>query len=118
MTDGFYNDTKLLYTLGQYSRFVRPGMKRVEVNRSDNLSVIAALRNDMYSAYIDEETNQVIIVAANSKITQSRIELAVENLPVSANSGLEFTPYITSDNDDMRAYPKIKGKHLSCLLFL
>ena len=31
-----------------------------------------------------------------------------ENLPVSANSGLEFTPYITSDNDDMRAYPKIK----------
>lgn len=108
MTDGFYNDTKLLYTLGQYSRFVRPGMKRVEVNRSDNLSVIAALRNDMYSAYIDEETNQVIIVAANSKITQSRIELAVENLPVSANSGLEFTPYITSDNDDMRAYPKIK----------
>ena len=62
----------------------------------------------MYSAYIDEETNQVIIVAANSKITQSRIELAVENLPVSANSGLEFTPYITSDNDDMRAYPKIK----------
>lgn len=56
LKDGFFSDTKLLYTLGQYSRFVRPGMKRVEVKRSDNLSVVEALKNDMYSAYINEET--------------------------------------------------------------
>lgn len=47
---------------------------------------------------------------------KSRIELA-ENLPVSANSGLEFTPYITSDNDDMRAYPKNQGRETFILLF-
>lgn len=106
LTDGFYNDTKLLYTLGQYSRFVRPGMKRAEVSRSDNLSVIEALKNDMYSAYVDEETNQVVIIATNSKITQSIFQFSVDNLP--AGAGTEFTPYVTSDDDDMKPYPTIK----------
>lgn len=105
LTDGIYNDTKLLYTLGQYSRFIRPGMKRVDVSRSDNLTEIEALSSQMYSAYINEETKQVVIVATNSAVVKSTIQLAVDNLPVEGE--LEFTPYVTSDDDDLKAYPAI-----------
>ena len=89
MTDGLYNDTKLLYTLGQYSRFVRPGMKRVEVNRSDNLSVIAALRNDMYSAYIDEETNQVFLDFMARQLKKS-LSLEIERFNASQKRRFSF----------------------------
>ncbi|WP_455505480.1 glycoside hydrolase, partial [Coprobacter sp.] len=110
LKDGFFSDTKLLYTLGQYSRFVRPGMKRVEVKRSDNLSVVEALKNDMYSAYINEETKQVVIVAINTRTIKKAFKFAVENLPV--GTGLEFTPYVTSEDDNMKAYPEVKAGEL------
>lgn len=107
LTDGIYNDTKLLYTLGQYSRFIRPGMKRVDVGRSDNLTEIEALGSQMYSAYINEDTKQVVIVAVNSAAVKTTVQLAVDNLP--DDGELEFTPYVTSDDDDLKAYPKIKA---------
>lgn len=106
LTDGIYNDTKLLYTLGQYSRFIRPGMKRADVSRSDNLSEIEALKSQMYSAYINEDTKQIVVVAVNSAAVKTTVQLAVNNLPV--EKGLEFTPYVTSDDDDLKAYAKIK----------
>ena len=106
LTDGFFSDTKLLYTLGQYSRFVRPGMKRVEAKRSDNLSVVDALKNDMYSSYINEATQQVVIIATNSRTVKRPFTFKVEN--ISGNTDLEFTPYVTSEGDNMKAYPKIK----------
>ncbi|WP_455587120.1 glycoside hydrolase [Bacteroides sp.] len=105
LTDGIYNDTKLLYTLGQYSRFVRPGMKRVDVSRSDELSEIDALKSQMYSAYINEDTKQVVIIATNSTTVKTTIKLAVDNLPV--ENGLEFTPYVTSDDEDLKVHAKI-----------
>lgn len=106
LNDGFIHGTKLLYALGQYSRFVRPGMKRVNVSRSDDFSVVDALKNDMYSAYVNEETNQVVIVATNSRAIERPFCFEIENLAV--NTGLEFTPYITSENENMTACPKIK----------
>ena len=106
LNDGFIHGTKLLYTLGQYSRFVRPGMKRVEAKRSDNLSVVDALKNDMYSSYINEATQQVVIIATNSRTVKRPFTFKVEN--ISGNTDLEFTPYVTSEGDNMKAYPKIK----------
>ena len=107
LKDGFIHGTKLLYTLGQYSLFVRPGMKRVEAKRSDNLSVIDALKNDMYSAYINEETKQVVIVAINTRTIRRPIKFNVENLP--ADADLRFTPYITTEDHNMKPYAKIEA---------
>lgn len=105
LTDGVYNDTKLLYTLGQYSRFVRPGMKRASISRSDDVTAVDALASQMYSAYIDEESNRVVIVAVNSAITKSTVKLAVDNFPIQKD--IKFTPYITSDEFDMKVMSKI-----------
>lgn len=104
-TDGMFNDTKLLYTLGNYSRFVRPGMKRVGVKRSDNASETDALAAQMYSAYINETDSQIVVVAVNSTLTKSTIKISATNLPV--DTGVVFIPYVTSADYNMRAYPQV-----------
>ena len=100
----YYNDCKLLYTLGQYSRFVRPGMTRVELSRSDNMSEIDALSNQMFTAYFNEEANQLVIIATNTLYGNSNIKLNVDGV-----ENLEFTPYITSEGkeNNMKALPNI-----------
>lgn len=104
-SDGAFNCTKLFYTLGQYSRFIRPGMKRVNLTRSDNLGEKDALEGVMASAYIDEQYKKVVIVATNSTLAKTNINLSVQNYP--NLSGMIFTPYITSERYNMKVLPKV-----------
>ncbi len=97
LTDGVYNDCKLLYTLGQYSRFIRPGMKHIGLTRSDNLSDKDALVSQMFSSYINEETNQVVVVAVNSSYADASVAVNVENL--NTEGTMKFTPYVTCEGD-------------------
>jgi hypothetical protein len=115
LTDGFYNDTKLLYTLGQYSRFVRPGMKRVGMTRSDNLSETDALKSQMFSAYVNEDTKQVVVVATNSDVIKVAVKIAADNLPAGVGSDLAFTPYVTDADQNMKVHPKVKAGEIFTL---
>ncbi len=115
LTDGFYNDTKLLYTLGQYSRFVRPGMKRVGLSRSDNLSETDALQSQMYSAYINQDTKQVVVVATNSDIIKVAVKISADNLPAGVSSDLQFTPYVTDEDQNMKVQAKVKAGEIFTL---
>ncbi|MEG2675185.1 MAG: glycoside hydrolase, partial [Muribaculaceae bacterium] len=112
-TQGIYRTTKLLYTLGNYSRFIRPGMKRIDVSRSDNATDIEAVSTQMVSAYYDEKTNNVVMVVVNASAQDCGIKLNVENLPNGIQAD-EFTPYITTDldSDNIKRYPAVKsGSH-------
>jgi len=62
-TDGSIAATKTLWALGHYSRFIRPGMHRLEIKRSDNLSPVQIAQNVMVTAYSNEK--QVVLVAIN-----------------------------------------------------
>jgi O-glycosyl hydrolase len=115
LTDGFYNDTKLLYTLGQYSRFVRPGMKRAGVTRSDNLTETDALKSQMFSAYINEGTKQVVVVATNSDVIKVALKISADNLPADIDPDLQFTPYVTDGTQNMKAQPKVKAGEIFTL---
>lgn len=57
-TGGNYHDSKMLWALGNYSRFIRPGMKRIYGKVADSAVLI--------SAYIDEPTRKLIVVIVNS----------------------------------------------------
>lgn len=105
-TEGLYATTKLLYTLGNYSYFLRPGTKRLNVKRSDNMSDVNAVANLMVSAYINENSNELIYVVINPTNTERGINLLVDNLPENTHVS-EFTPYITSDKatDNIKKYP-------------
>ena len=96
-TDGVYRPTKLLYALGNFSRFIRPGMKRVDVMRLDGLSAADAIANQMVSAYIDEINHELVIVVINASTQSRSIRMNISGL--SNNMGItHFTPYITTNN--------------------
>jgi O-glycosyl hydrolase len=107
MTDGVYRDTKLLYALGNYARFIRPGMKRIRVERSDNMNAVDAVTNQMISAYCDDKQLVVVIINASTQPAAVRM-----NMPDFGN-GLQvktLIPYITTANplDNMKRYPEVE----------
>ena len=72
--NGSYSVTKNLWGLGHFSLFVRPGMQRLNLKRSDNMSDIEAAQKTMVSAY----------KAANGKLVMVLINYAneVENVQI------------------------------------
>lgn len=110
---GVYRDTKLLYALGHYSFFVRPGMKRIDLERSDSMDDYAAVTNQMFSAYKDDTTGRIVIVAINASTSDSGISLP--EIPVGEGKVVKtYIPYITSgkDGDDLKRYDEVHaGQH-------
>lgn len=104
-TEGIYKPTKLFYTLGNFSHFIRPGMKRLSITRSDKMSDIDATTNLMVTSYLNEDPNEVVFVVINPTGSDKGIKLSVEKmLPNSYIS--QFTPYVTSESeiDNLKKY--------------
>ena len=105
-TYGAYRPTKLLYALGHYSHFIRPGMIRLGVERSDNMSVVNSITDLMISAYFDEENEEVVLVAINASDEYKGLHLQVagnnENMLVD-----KWMPYVSTDrfDDNLTKYP-------------
>lgn len=59
-TDGQYTDSKMLWALGNYSRFVRPGMQRVAA------TLPGASDKCYVSAYHDRKSGRLVAVIVNS----------------------------------------------------
>jgi hypothetical protein len=94
---------RLLWVLGNYSRFVRPGMRRVEMTVPGQ-SIHALLG----SAYKDDRKRQVVAVYVNmSTISQSRqIDFQLGRRRWTLQS---LTPYVTSDRsgDELKPMPGV-----------
>lgn len=107
---GAYQPTKLLYTLGNYAHFIRPGFKRLNVTRSDNVNEISQFQDLMVSAFVNESATELIYVVINSSTSSKSIILSAANLDGNyyVNS---FTPYITSDNsiNNLKKYPSFQA---------
>jgi O-glycosyl hydrolase len=94
---------RLLWVLGNYSRFVRPGMRRVEMvvpnEKIDGL---------MASSYKSDENRRVATVYVNMGTTVQSRQLVFNQRgrPWTLRS---LTPYITSDasGDELRAMPPV-----------
>lgn len=96
-TDGVFHDSKLLWALGNYSRFVRPEMKRIEVKLSDNKTLNEQYKNVMISAYKNEKTSDLVLVAINHSNEDKTIDLSgytIHNVYVtSKDKSLEATSF-------------------------
>lgn len=90
--EGLYNsdgsDTKRHYTFGNYSRYVRPGMVRVEVAGSFSEDVLL-------SAYRGEG-GTVVVVAINKGSASASIPITISGQTVPSS----MTPYVTSANEN------------------
>ncbi len=92
--NGTYTDSKLMWTFGNFSRFVRPGAFRLKTeNESSELYAVA------FSS--DDEQN-VIIVLINPTDKDQPVKLKIEG----TNSG-SVRPFITSNNEFHKLLPMV-----------
>jgi O-glycosyl hydrolase len=76
-----YRATKLLWALGHYSRFVRPGMVRVPVE--SDAAVEERLARVMASAYYDADRHRWAMVAINFSNRKQHVRFSTKMLPQS-----------------------------------
>lgn len=104
--NGRVYDSKMLWALGNYSRFIRPGAVRVGVSRSDDKSPVQNINGLMSSAYLDQQNNQVIIVAVNYSKNDKKISFKLKGLD-NDQAVAKLTPYVTSADKSLEAGPQV-----------
>jgi O-glycosyl hydrolase len=97
-TTGTIEDTKLLWALGNFSRFIRPGAQRLEVTASGlNANNPNGL---MISSYVNTINNKIIAVIINYANTESSITINTEG-----NTVQQWKPYITGKDPGEKLKP-------------
>jgi glucuronoarabinoxylan endo-1,4-beta-xylanase len=82
---------KRLYTIGNYSRFVRPGFVRLQMESPP-------LRGIYLSAYKNESTNELVVVAINDINFPREVQLSVKGAKATS-----IQPYRTSVRENLAA---------------
>ena len=88
--DGVIRESKLLWILGNYSRFVRPGMARIRCELSEEQSIGDGI---LASAYIDELNGKQVVVLTN---------LSEDDVTVDLGKGKKVKTYVTSRDFNLR----------------
>ncbi|MET0244384.1 MAG: glycoside hydrolase [Flavitalea sp.] len=70
-TTGYFRTTKNLWAMGHFSRFIRPGMTRIGISRSDKLNELAASQDLMCSAFQDKGGKTVMVLINYSEQEKS-----------------------------------------------
>ena len=94
--DNTWSADKRLYTIGNYSRFVRPGYFRVDANCDLSAGVLV-------SAYKSEPENKLVVVAINENVNARDLELSLAGVDASSAS-----PCRTSEKEDLATLPAIR----------
>jgi len=88
--DGAVRESKLLWVLGNYSRFVRPGMIRIECSLSEEQSAENGL---LVSAYEDIKKGHVVYVFTN---------LSEQERQVNVGPDKQVKTYTTDKKENLR----------------
>lgn len=91
-TDGQYYPSKMLWALGNYSRFVRPGAVRLATETAP-----AASPGPLVSAYRSADGKQLITVVVNDSDTPASLRLELTGRRLGASQ-----PYTTSAAGDLQ----------------
>lgn len=97
--DGEVLESKQLWAMGNYSRFIRPGMKRIGVKTDGIADPVAAAGSLMVSAYKDETTKKVVIVIVNPEQKEKELQLGG---PAFKLSGNPLNMYTTDEQDNLK----------------
>jgi O-glycosyl hydrolase len=100
--DGDFYESKMLWAVGNFSRFVRPGMVRVGLRRSDGSTPTQDATRLMVSSYFDERQNIAVVVFVNWSIQSRNVQLDVQGATIDS-----LIPYVTSAEDDLAAYGEL-----------
>ncbi|MBS1603490.1 MAG: hypothetical protein JST42_12540 [Bacteroidetes bacterium] len=96
--DGTVLDSKQLWSLGNFSRFIRPGMQRVAAVVQGMDNPVTAAGSIMASAYKDDNSKQLVIVVVNFTTSPSTLQLA----GVSGLAGNRLNTYLTDASNSLK----------------
>jgi hypothetical protein len=105
-SDGNYYESKMLWAMGNFSRFIRPGMKRIEITRSDGATPDETTEGLMVSSYYHEPNSIVVTVFVNWDSSNKLVQVNYLNLPAGETVNY-IVPYVTSASGDLTAYNKL-----------
>ena len=96
-----------MWTLGNFSRFIRPGFYRLEMPDVDDLTGVMA------SAYKDSENSRLVIVAINAGTAKESLQFNIEGLPPGRKLG-KFQTYVTNSSYDLASKKTVfeSGQHV------
>lgn len=97
---GAYHDSKLLWALGNFSRFLRPGAVRVATSRSDGATDLDQAGGVMVSGYRAPDGAAPVVVAVNYGAEDAVLELLVEGA-AGGRPVRSWRPYITSASGNL-----------------
>ncbi len=100
--DGEFFESKTLWALGNFSRFVRPGMVRVGVRRSDGATHDRTVEGLMASGFLDTDRGVLATVFINRSDQSMPVNVEVEGLRVEG-----WIPYVTSVGSDLGAHATV-----------
>lgn len=95
-------ESKLLWTLGNFSRFIRPGMVRVELAGSQDVNGLMA------SAFLDEISGRLALVFVNCAEQAQGAEIRFAQ----SSSPKPFRSFYTSAKQNLAAGAKIDAKKI------
>ena len=96
---GNHYESKMLWAMGNFSRFIRPGMSRVTTRRSDGATADQTTTDLMVSAYHKHDDDVVVAVFVNWANDAKPVRLD------SLGTGLHsLIPYVTSETESLTAY--------------
>ena len=100
---GNYYESKMLWAMGNFSRFIRPDMMRVTTSRSDGSLPLKNATSLMVSSYVDAPRNIVVTVFVNWAEESKAVELEFQGMEIDS-----LIPYVTSASDDLASYALLK----------
>ncbi len=89
--DGNFYESKMLWALGNFSRFIRPGFQRIDISSSNSN------KDFLFSAYQNPETGEKVVVVINSKHEDLPIKLEDQ-----AEDFTDLKGYVTSATKDLQ----------------
>jgi len=97
--DGIVSDSKQLWCMGNFSRFVRPGMKRVS-SSIDGIDDATAASSFMISTYKDAVARKIVVVVIN--MANSAKKFTLDGLGSSINiTGNKLDTYTTTGSKSL-----------------
>ena len=96
-----FSVNKRLYTMGNFSRFIRPGFYRIDATAEPTPGVYM-------SAYKNLKTGQFVVVMINDNHHPQNVSVQMAQLPSPIGS---VTPYVTSATQNLQAQKVLAFKH-------
>ena len=93
--DGQFYESKMLWALGNYSRFVRPGYQRISIESPESGDMD---KNFLYSAYRNPDDSEIVVVVVNSGQEDMPLQLQLQGEEAGA---LDY--YVTSSEKELEA---------------